>query len=212
MSDRAQPQPRPHARVTEARKQAFLEVLRATGSFRRAATAASPHLGEDNRADRLGRGSESFRDTMRKDPTFAAAVQEAIDAYIGDLENLLQERLRTPNRRPIFDKNGNQIGVEENMRDANLLLLRALERMDERWAPRKQLSGQISHDHKHTHELAAAEPGFSVTARDLSLLSPDDQRALLALFDKVEDARRETTDARVVADVPARPALPPAQP
>jgi len=203
---------RNHAPMTEARKRAFLDVLRQTGSFRRAATLASPHLGDDDRPDRKGRGAETFRDQMRRDPTFAAAVQEAIDAYIGDLENLLQERLRTPNRRPIFDKNGNQIGVEENMRDANLLLLRALERMDERWAPRKQISGQISHDHQHTHELAAAEPGFNVTARDLALLSPADQRALLDLFDKVEDARRETADARVVATVPARPALPPAQP
>lgn len=212
MSDQAQPQDRPHARLTDARRTTFLDVLRATGSYRRAASLASPHLGNDDRRDRHGRGTETFRDEERRNPTFATAVRAAIDAYIGDLENLLQERLRTPNRRPIFDKNGAQIGVEENMRDANLLLLRALERMDMQWAPRKQITGQIDHRHQHTHELAAAEPGFNVTARDLALLPVEEQRMLLALFDKVEDARRENEDGRVVATVPARPALPPAQP
>src|SRR5262245_28853082 len=114
MSDH--PQTRRQAPITEARKQAFLDALRRTGSMRYSASYASPHLGDDDRTDRMGRGAESFRDLMKRDPMFAAAVQEAVDAYIGDIENLLQERLRTPNRRPIFDKNGVQIGVEENMR------------------------------------------------------------------------------------------------
>jgi hypothetical protein len=202
-------------RVDERRKQVFLETLRQTGSLRWAATIASPHLAgdpaRDPRRGGKGHGFESFRDAMRRDPVFAAEVEAALAHALGTAEKLLAERMLTPDTRPIVDKNGNVVAVATDHRNANALLLRFLERHDPGWAPRKNVSGEIAHQHQHTHELAAAEPGYTITARDIRALPEDKQRLLLSLLDEIED-NKETADARVVATVPARPALPPAQP
>lgn len=201
-------------RVDERRKQVFLETLRQTGSLRWAATIASPHLSgdptRDPRRGGKGHGFESFRDAMRRDPVFAAEVEAALAHALGTAEKLLAERMLTPDTRPLLDKNGNVVAVATDHRNANTLLLRFLERHDHSWAPRKNIAGQIEHQHQHTHELAAAQPGYTVTAADIRALPEEKQRQLLALLDEIED-NKEPADGRIVATVPAQPALPPAQ-
>lgn len=203
-------------RIDDRRKAAFLEALRQTGSFRWAATIASPHLhGRERKSGRRGHGYESFRDAMRRDPIFAAAVHEAQSYALGRAEQILAERMLTPDTRPIIDKNGVVVAVATDHRNANTLLLRFLERHDGGWAQKKHVAGEVAHQHQHqhVHTLSPGEPGFTVTASDIRALPEERQRLLLSLLDEVDEARegRELTDARVVATVPAAPSEP-AQP
>lgn len=195
-------------RIDDRRKAAFLEALRQTGSFRWAATIASPHLhGRERRSGRRGHGYESFRDAMRRDPIFAAAVEEAQSFALGRAEQILAERMLTPDTRPIIDKNGVVVAVATDHRNANTLLLRFLERHSpDHWAPKKQLSGTVAHDHTHQHTLGPTTPGYTVTADDLLALPDDKRRLLVSILDEVEQNREQQEP------VAALPALPAAQP
>lgn len=190
--------------VTERRKAAFLEALRQTGSLRWAAAIASPHLGGEPRPGGKARGFESFRDAMRRDPVFAAEVEEALSVALGTAEKLLAERMLTPDTRPIVDKNGAVVAVATDHRNANTLLLRFLERHSpDHWAPKKQLSGTVTHDHTHQHTLGPATPGYTITADDLLALPDDKRRLLVSILDEVEHNREQPEP---VATVPALPA------
>ncbi len=203
--------PKSQQRVTERRKAAFLEALRQTGSLRWAATLASPHLGSEPREDGHGRGWEAFRDAMRRDPVFAAQVEEALSAALGTAEKLLAERMLTPDTRPIYDKNGALLGVQTDHRNANALLLRFLERHSpDHWAPKKSLTGTVTHDHTHEHTLGPATPGYTVTASDLLGLPEDKRRLLVALLEDVEDNRDAGPIEQPVRALPAPPPEPPA--
>ena len=126
--------------MTEERKRAFLEALAKTGSWRAAAAAASGHLVRDgNPGSRLGVGT--FAALAKRDPVFAEQVQEALNEAIANVEHTLYDRINLPNRRPVFDKQGNLLGHDENWRDANTLALRFLERHDPTWVQRKQIDG-----------------------------------------------------------------------
>ena len=72
---------RRHLPMTEERKQRFLDALRETGGLRRAsALMASPHC-------KTGDGAlSSYRRAMERDPDFKAAVEEAEQAGIAEME------------------------------------------------------------------------------------------------------------------------------
>jgi len=201
-----------HAPITPERRKKFLAALAETGSWRYASATASAHLvrakGGFRATERYG--EESFRCLMKRDPAFAAEVQEALNAATARLEKKLIDRIDVPNRRPIYDKNGGLLGHDENWRDANVLLLRALEKCaPDEWTPAQKRS--VTSNVTVTHEGGApAGLSYHVTAQDVLRLPPDEQRVLLALLERIE-ASREDEAAPALPAPAAVPALPPGQ-
>jgi hypothetical protein len=188
--------------VTEERKKLFLATLAQTGSWRAAAAAASGHLIRDGHpGSRLGVGA--FANLAKRDPAFAEQVREALDAAIANVEHALYDRINLPNRRPIFDKQGNLLGHDENWRDANMLGLRFLERHDQNWVQKKQIDG--TQHVVHSEAGVGSGAAYVLKPADIMLLPPEKRAALIALLEDVEQARDEQ-EADAPAD--ARPALP----
>lgn len=193
---------RPHKsvqRITPARKKVFLETLRQTGSMRAAAAAASPHCAKQRAsANGSGPGYESFRDAIRKDPEFAEEAKAAMNEALGSAEQVLAKRMLTPDRRPIFDKQGQLLGFQEDTRNANTLLLRFLERHDSGWAPRKHVTGEMQHTHTDASLGDAAGYAYIVRSADVLALPPDERAQLIGLLEKIEAAREDAGSAPVL--------------
>ena len=182
-------------RMTEERRQVFLKVLAETGSRSAAAAAASPHL-DGGDGDRPG--YESFRDLWKRDPEFALEVQRAETLALGRVESEIAKRAFTLDERPIFDRQGNKIGVQTDSRPANQMLLRLAERLAPgTWAQRKhhEIDGKISHDHQHSVSVATLEP------TDVLLLEPDEQNELLRLVGKIAELKSGSDKPKGVIDV-----------
>jgi hypothetical protein len=182
-------------RMTEERRRVFLKVLAETGSRSAAAAAASPHL-DGGSGDRPG--YESFRDLWKRDPEFLLEVQSAETQALGRVESEIARRAFAPDERPIFDRQGNKIGVQVDSRPANQLLLRLAERLAPgTWAQRKhhEIEGKIAHDHQHSVAVATLEPA------DVLLLEPDEQDELLRLVGKIAELKSGTDKPKGAIDV-----------
>ncbi len=180
-------------RMTEERRQVFLKVLAETGSRSAAAAAASPHL-DGGDGDRPG--YESFRDLWKRDPEFALEVQRAELQALGRVESEIHKRAFTIDERPIFDRQGNKIGVQTDSRPANQMLLRLAERLAPgTWAQRKhhEIEGKI--DHQHSISVATLEPA------DVLLLDPDEQHELLRLVAKIDELKSGSNQSKRIIDV-----------
>jgi hypothetical protein len=186
---------RPMQRVTAERKRVFIKVLAETGSRSAAAAAASPHL-DGGKGCRPG--YESFKSQWQRDPEFALAIQEAEQRALGKVESAIAERAFTLDERPIFDRQGNKIGVHTDRRTANAMLLRLAERMAPgTWAQRKhhEIEGKIAHDHQHSVAVATLEPS------DVLLLEPDEQDELLRLVGKIAELKSGDQKPKGAIDV-----------
>lgn len=175
-----------HRAITPERAATFLDALRKTGSLHHAAAAASPHL--------VARGSKhcgvgSFREYARRNPEFAAEVEAALTAVIGEAEALLWDRAKTPDQKLVFNPKTGAEHVTEDRRNANQMLLAWLAaHRPEMWAPK------IKNDTTVTHVGNPITSGaqWVIKPDDVLLLAdPDDQRLLIALLEKIEDARAD---------------------
>jgi hypothetical protein len=186
---------RPMQRVTAERKRVFIKVLAETGSRSAAAAAASPHL-DGGKGCRPG--YESFKSQWQRDPEFALAIQEAEQRALGKVESAIAERAFTLDERPIFDRQGNKIGVHTDRRTANAMLLRLAERMAPgTWAQRKhhEIEGKIAHDHQHSVAVATLQP------QDVLLLEPEEQTTLLTLIEKIAALKSGSDKQKGAIDV-----------
>lgn len=165
-----------HGPVTLERRDTFLRVLSETGSFTAAARAATPWG-----TGKLP-GYRTWYDLCKRDPEFAEAVAEARAAALGRIEEEIVRRAFKPDERPILDRNGKVVAVALDHRNANLMLLRAAEKLSPSdWAPKKNISGVIQHDHQHEHDFRfVIEPGHV-------MLLPEDKRAeFIAMLEAIQ--------------------------
>ena len=164
-------------KLTEGRKRAFLAALRQTGSLRAAARRATP-------GNSTAHGPHTtFRDAIRRDPEFAAAVQEALDDALGSLEAEAMRRAVEGYQRPVYQK-GQLVGHETVYSDNMLLtLLRA--RAPETFSERRDVhvSGAVSHLHG----------ALTIAASDLRLLDEHDRDRLLEVFGRLASAKDEAS-------------------
>lgn len=187
--------------VIAERKRIFVQELATHGVFRYAAAAASGHIvGRNGFAHDTNCGEQTFAQWMKQDPAFAEEVRAALQLAIGNLEKKLIDRIDVPNVRPVFDKQGNRLGEDVNWRDANVLLLRALERHDPAWIVRKQIDGT-------THVITSdADVGsgasYVLKPADIVLLPPEKQMLLVSLLEEIEQAREDQPPA-IPAAAPA---------
>jgi len=103
-------------KISDDRRKAFLAELARTGSIAQAARAASPHAKSG--------AVTSFRDLIRRDREFAAAVEEAMFEARGVIEAEIHRRAVEGVERPVYDKQGKPIGVVREYSD-RLLELKA---------------------------------------------------------------------------------------
>lgn len=167
--------------VTDERKRIFIDVLSRTGSMSAAAAAATPH-GESAE----GRpGYTSFRDEIKRNPEFAAEVDEAKNRALARVEEAIAERAFTLDEKPIFDKEGRQVGVQVDRRNANMMLLRLASKLDpDSWADRRKIDGSVKHEHEHRHSHGFE---FTLRAEHLSLLPEAARHQLVDLLDLIEN-------------------------
>jgi hypothetical protein len=162
-------------RITDVRRETFLQVLSETGSFAAASRAASPHS-----KDRHGAAS-TFKQLMQRDTEFTSAVDEARSQALGRLEAEMIRRAVEGVERPIFQK-GELVGHEKVHSDG--LLMFALRACDpEKYNEKRQVEvkGDV------THRVV----GLIISPQDLLSLDRNDRSALEGILEKIADARGE---------------------
>lgn len=142
-----------------------------------------------------------LRDWLKRRADLAALLDDAAnqrrDRLLNALENEAERiALSEGDVTTDFDKNGNIMRRRVDRRNK----LRAIETLlkahdkdtygDQR---RVAVEGQVQHQHAHAHLVASADNtgGYRVSYEALATLPPDEQRQLLVLLEKVEQARVE---------------------
>jgi hypothetical protein len=176
--------------VTESRKQAFLKVLRETGSFRAACRAASPHATGEHA------GSSTWHDLMRHDPEFAAAVEQAKDDFVAMAEQELVRRSFEVPTRPVLNRAGEVVGQIEDRMSADRMLMNLIRRHAPEYRETKALevSGQIEH---RAHLM--------LKPVDILLLDEPDRVRLIELLEQIQDRRNGRRVEVPALEVPQDP-------
>jgi hypothetical protein len=180
-----------HVPMSRERKEKFLAALRESGSFRDAATAATPTGTPGDGCY----GQTSFRREMQIDPEFKQAVEEARAIAIGKLEKELTRRAFIPDRRPIADRLGNIVATAESWQAANALALQVLAKLSpEEWTPaqKRTIDTKITHVGQNSHSGL----GFVITPQLTSHLNDDEKKALSDLMRKMVECEEEAAEQR----------------
>ena len=145
--------------LTAKRKATFLASLRSHGVFARAARDASP---------KSATGAVStFREEARRDPEFAAQIQDAVECAHGDLLHELIRRAKDGVSEVVYGPSGQPIG--DRRRYSDRLLLEAVRTRFPEFTRRQQL--------EHT-AITSSGPDLS-DLRELSHESRADLRRIL---------------------------------
>lgn len=167
--------------MTAKRRETFLEVLRKTGIFRAAARAASP--------DAPDGAASTFRDLMRRDPEFAAAVEDARQEADELLEQTAWERAVQGVPEPVFQRGERALDADGSpavvRRYSDRLLERLLEARLDKFVQRRELH-HVGH--------SGGDNSLRLTVDDLRYLSP-------AQKDHLADVLRTISERR--GDAPA---------
>lgn len=175
-------------RLTQQRRQLFLQELARTGSPIAAAAHATPWS-----THKQG-GVSSFRDHARRDPEFAAAWERAVHHALAAVEGEIVRRAMSPPKRPVWER-GEVKGWVEDRNSSDKLLLRLAARLDPAWRERTSVDANVTVE----ASVLAIAPG------DILYLAPSEQELLKDLLCKIADARGEQEE-HDDANVPRLPA------
>jgi hypothetical protein len=182
--------------LTPERRRVYLQTLRETGSKAAAAAAASPHCAGQRHCDGQA-GSETFRQLIRTDPTFAAEVEAALEFALGNLEKEVARRCFIPDTRPVADRSGAIVGTAVSWNSANNLALRTLARLDPAsWSEKRQMEGNLT----MSAVPSQRQSDFVLNLEDVSKLNDDEQRSLFDILEKLTRA-----DSATPSDLPMLP-------
>ena len=175
--------------ATGPRVAAFLAALRKCGTFRGAARAvASPEQLSEPGHD----CASAWHSLRRRDPIFAAAVDDAMGAFLDDLHERARAIAMGEVCRPARYE-GRTIGMDPIVDTGSVnLLLRLLERHDSNWAQHKKYEHLIHHDQN------GGEPGLLIRVSEFQQLSSQHQEQLKAIIVELRGLR-----AQQVAEAPA---------
>lgn len=163
--------------LTDQRKRIFCETLAKTGSMAAAAEAATPWAtGEKH-------GYETFRDAIRRDPEFALAVENAKQAALASVEQMIVERAMNPPTKPYFER-GKLMGFTEDRMSSDKLLLSLARKLNPNdWIEKKAVEHSGSVAHAHAHAVAVLSPA------DVMVLDEEDREAFMGLLEKIAERR-----------------------
>ena len=182
---------RPHYPMTPERRDLFLSALKTTGNFTEASRLTSPGSSE-----RWGARS-TFMDLRKRDPVFAAEIEEALAEFQADLESEARRRIFDGVPEPVFYKGVQAVDSEGRpafiARKSDNILLRMMERFDQAWVQKKQL--------EHSGSVAQGSPDVvSLTVQDVLSLDEVDQRDLTRVLARMAANRGEPMEG-VAVDV-----------
>lgn len=166
-----------HLPIDEQRRAIFLDHVARGESLVTAAKAASPHCtGHDG-------GLAGFTCLAQRDPEFAAAVEAATQAALGEVEDEIRRRAMHPPTRPVWHK-GELVGSFEDRSSSDRLLVRLAEKLDpEHWAPQSKIKSQI--------DVTVRGTMLAIRPADVLLLDHDEQEKFVQLMEKIADRRGE---------------------
>lgn len=155
--------------LTPERKAAFLAELARHGIANRAARAASPGS--------TGGSMTTFKDARQRDPAFAAAWDEALDAARADIEHEIYRRSTEGYEEPVFGGKYKETVVGTVRRYSDRLLeLRARALL-----PAYRDAAALAVNKRVTHELDVGLLGDAVTSVAMRLahsLQPEPFRVI----------------------------------
>jgi hypothetical protein len=163
--------------ITDERRTVFLATLSRTGSFAEAARAASPHA-------RSG-AVTSFRDLARRDPGFAAEVEEAMHEARGVVEAEIHRRAVEGVERVVYGKDGKPIGTVREYSD-RLLELKARAVLPEYRGQGTSINVGVG--------VSAHAASFGADLEGLRSLPPEDQDLLRGILERAAIRKRAGGD------------------
>lgn len=179
---------RPQAPLSDERKQAYLDCLRATGSTTQASASASPHT-------KAG-AYNSFRDEIRRCPEFARQVEEAKAEYKEVILAAIHERAIVGTLVPQFSgKTGKQMVDSEGkpafVRTYSDEALRLSVRRRSLWGDEFAQSSKV--DTTVTTHPDNVFPRLDLTRAEVFSLPESDRKALAIILRKVAAMRNEAS-------------------
>ena len=171
--------------MTEERKEVFLTELRTNdGTITAAAAVASPR---SLAAPRSHPGYSSFRQLMKRDSAFSAAVADVLDQIRGDIYAEIFSRAMHGTSTPVFQKGERATDHDGSPASIttfdNKLLLRLASKLDpEGWSESRTVN--INHQ-------GAGQTGLQIAPSDLKLLSADQKLNLRDILATIASARGE---------------------
>lgn len=148
-----------HLPLSDERKAAFLAELSRHGIASRAARAASPHTESPSGC------LSTFKDERQRDPEFAAAWEEAVDAARADIEHEIYRRAQEGYDEPVFGGKFREqvVGTVRRYSD-RLLELRARALL-----PAYRDAASLNVNKRVTHEVEVGVLGDAVASVALKL-------------------------------------------
>ena len=148
-----------HLPLSDERKAGFLAELSRHGIASRAARAASPHTECPSGC------LSTFKDERQRDPVFAAAWEEAVDAARADLEHEIYRRAQEGYDEPVFGGKFREqvVGTVRRYSD-RLLELRARALL-----PAYRDAASLNVNKRVTHEVEVGVLGDAVASVALKL-------------------------------------------
>ncbi|MBX3389211.1 MAG: hypothetical protein KF691_07110 [Phycisphaeraceae bacterium] len=181
--------------LTEREFNVACEVYANTGSKHAAILSIS-----GGATDATGRPSRrrTLEDALRANPEWAARWEEARSLALGRVEQAIAAAAFRIDTRPIFDKSGKLLGVQQDSRPSNDMLKFMAKKLSPEWRETKQLQIEGTIDHSHTR---ADGFGLYLTPDDVLHLDGEDRAKFLELLTLIRN--RRTPENPNVIDEPA---------
>jgi len=161
-------------RITDARKQKFLDALASSGSWTVACKASGPKNHPSRRP-----GYNSWLELSKKDPVFAQAVAQAKNDALASVEKTLYDHATCGTTKDVFH-NGRIVGTQVEW--DHQLLLRVAGKLDSSWHNKEKI--------EHSGSISADDPGMLVvSAADVLLLPEADQKQLIDIVTRLGDLK-----------------------
>lgn len=200
MSNPSTPNSPRRGTLTEREFSIACEVLARTGS--KAAAILSISGGTKDSEGRPSR-RRTLEQALQLNPEWAQRWEDAKHAALGAVEAAIADAAFTVDTRPIFDKAGNLLGVQQDSRPRNDMLKFLARKLDpEAWSEKRHLQVNGSVEHRH----ARAEFGVVLRPEDVLLLPPDKRELFIELISEIR-TRKESPRELIDSEPATRPAL-----
>ena len=181
-------------KLTDARRQAFLQHLAEHGVAREAARAASPHATGGDGA------YKTFADERQRNPEFARLWDEAVADAIGKLEREAHRRgVQGWVERGVFDKDGNRVG--DVVRFSDRMLELSLKRHMPEYRDRSQFDVNVAADVRTRLEAELVARTERQSIELFTQLSSAERETLRSLLEKAQQLQQRA-QARMSATIP----------
>lgn len=183
MSDITSPNSPRRGALTEREFNVACEVYARTGSKHAAILSIS-----GGAKDGTGRPSRrrTLEDALRANPEWAARWEEARVLALGAVEQAIADAAFRIDTRPIFDKSGKLLGVQQDSRPSNDMLKFMAKKLSPEWRETKNVHVDGTLEHKHGPSEGC---GLYLSPSDVLLLDGEDRATFIELLTVIRNRR-----------------------